>query len=233
MSSATPIPNHDDLNVSEIVTVARTIEDERLRRAEVVIMQHGANIVQRLTAGLTLNNVTQVCIHAMQLANEIEGLTGADKKQVVIAAMLQAARKIDPRDDGAISAQAVLETVLVETLPGLIDWLIIADRQQLSLNPVIEETVERIPHMCFPCCGSQVTTRTTIPVRPVPEISAEMARSSASGTSSVAASEAMKYEPSNEESNEADTLLTRRARLPPVDIDRLAQLAKRLQPDGQ
>lgn len=159
---------------SAISLTSAMLELDRIKKAEAVLIKHAALIAARLNKQLTLANTTEICVHAMQVANEFKQFNGADKKQLVIAAMLTLAHRIEPDPDNTTSTRAIIETVLVHTLPNLIDWLIVADRQQLSLNKTILKTANTIKSRCMPCCSSTEGPPGSPVVRPAPEISEEL-----------------------------------------------------------
>lgn len=75
-------------------------------------------------------NIVDVIVSLMQAAERFAGgsLTGEQKKQLVLDTALQYLRH--PKFDGNIAVDA-----MEKVLPFVIDWLVVADRGGLALNP--------------------------------------------------------------------------------------------------
>jgi hypothetical protein len=106
-----------------------------------ILLKHAKRLVSRVTSPLRLSKLTETCVMLMQLSNQVECLSGSDKKRLVVTTMLLAAQEVCD-DDG------LLETIILATIPELIEWLIVADRRQLTLNPLVVQMAKASTWCC-------------------------------------------------------------------------------------
>ena len=85
----------------------------------------------------SLSNITGIVVKGMEVVGAMEDLSGKVKKGIVMDSTI---RFIDDTD-----AMGVLEPIVLEMIPFVIDNLIAADKNQLVLHPQIKKTVYR----CF------------------------------------------------------------------------------------
>ena len=88
----------------------------------------------------------------MQIVNERgDDLAGADKKHVVINMLLLVAKQVAYHDvDGSESKSLQFQETVSEMVPNLIETLLMADKQQLSLSAA---------HAARTCCFPKRTTK--------------------------------------------------------------------------
>lgn len=75
----------------------------------------------------TLSNVTEATASCMVLVQHMSGFSGEEKKAVVVAAVTKFV------DDTDLSG--VMEPVVLQLIPVVIDQLVAADHNQLRLRP--------------------------------------------------------------------------------------------------
>jgi hypothetical protein len=94
--------------------------------------QHVTDIVLHLHFAfehLSMNNLVEVVVRAMEIAQKLESLEGPQKKEVVMRAVT---RFVDEKD-----LLGPLEDVLLNLVPVMIDNLVAADRNKLMIHPQV------------------------------------------------------------------------------------------------
>lgn len=89
-------------------------------------------------------NITNCVVSGMEFVGPMKGLSGAQKKMVVIQAVT---RFVDETD-----MMGTLEPFVLGTLPVVIENVISADKHRLTLNPRIESMAVRLGRK-MRCCA--------------------------------------------------------------------------------
>lgn len=89
---------------------------------------------------VSLGNLINVVIEGMEMVGEMEHLSGVMKKRIVMDGVTEF---VDEKD-----ALGVMEPILLDLIPVVIDQLIAADKQSLNLHPQVKE----IARSCLGFC---------------------------------------------------------------------------------
>jgi hypothetical protein len=93
-------------------------------------------IIDKYKGELNTTTIIDTTIQLMRLAEQYRGINGAQKKQIVIKALLKLVEQISDEDDASESRSKIaLEQVLEMFIPSIIDNLITLDNGQLTINP--------------------------------------------------------------------------------------------------
>ena len=111
----------------------------------VVVEAEVARMLQQLVSDAPVSwmSLPTTLTHAMELAEQVVGLTGPQKRQLVIDALLQLVRTVD-KEAGISVADPVFEALL----PSLVDHFVTVSKDGISVN------VPTTPAGCFAafCC---------------------------------------------------------------------------------
>jgi hypothetical protein len=115
--------------------------------AVVVVETEVARLLQKLVtddAPVTWSSLPGIVTKAMEIAEQVYGLNGSQKRQLVIDALTQLVRTVD-KEAGISVADPVFEALL----PSLVDHFVAVSKDGLSIN-----VVTPTPASCFAflCC---------------------------------------------------------------------------------
>lgn len=115
--------------------------------AVVVVETEVARLLQKLVtddAPVTWSSLPGIVTKAMEIAEQVYGLNGSQKRQLVIDALTQLVRTVD-KEAGISVADPVFEALL----PSLVDHFVAVSKDGLSIN-----VVPTTPASCFAflCC---------------------------------------------------------------------------------
>ncbi len=90
----------------------------------------------RSRARLTKHNVVATVVYLIQQVEQMQGLTGPEKKQLVLDTLTHLADDISDESNPRESQTKIfIEHAIKTILPGVIDALIEADKTGIHLNP--------------------------------------------------------------------------------------------------
>jgi hypothetical protein len=123
------------------------------------IFNHRLNLIldEIDTKKVTLENIIDFCVLAMQVVNAFEDMRGAEKKEMVIYAMYCLAGSMHDQDDpDSWELWNTLTAVVVETLPSVIDYLFLVEDKQLTLRKPLKKSLGRARRVFnVMCCGAR------------------------------------------------------------------------------
>lgn len=97
--------------------------------------------------GLNMKNIVFIVTHLMQVVEKMEGLSGPDKKELVID-VIDKIIEISDLDDELKSS---LQTFIDSTLPSTIEVIVSASKNQLNLNKVVKRGSKILDAMKCKC----------------------------------------------------------------------------------
>lgn len=83
--------------------------------------------------GLSLQNIVSITTKLMQMVERIHSLSGPEKKKMVIDVLLKLIDESDVLDE---ETEQALQSFIEITLPGTIDIIIAASKNQFDINSV-------------------------------------------------------------------------------------------------
>jgi hypothetical protein len=113
-----------------------------------MITDLSARFARQYSSPLTMKNIVERTIAIMQWVESLDNsLTGPQKKQLVIDVLVKAA--------DALPRESVTEALIEAAIPPMIDWLVVADRKGLRINPQLKPCARKCRGWfarCFSCC---------------------------------------------------------------------------------
>lgn len=100
-------------------------------------------LAKQYSSALCMANLVERLVSVMQWVEKIKYLTGPQKKAIVLRTLLAAA--------DMIPGETPMEQVIELALPAMVDWLVVADRKGLRLNPQLRPCVQKCKG-CFSGC---------------------------------------------------------------------------------
>jgi hypothetical protein len=151
--AAAPLPDagQSDAGLEEVTIHA----SEALGMQAIVDALYGQVKDRIILKDVKPSNVMIMLTYGMTAVEKQKGLTGPEKKEVVVHLVRRLVGEIPGDDEDKVALQAAVELLL----PPLIDTLVAASRGKLDLNKdgvvtadEVSQTTASCWRMCFPCC---------------------------------------------------------------------------------
>jgi hypothetical protein len=88
----------------------------------------------------SISSVINLTVDLMQQVARMPSLKGPEKKQLVMDTLMSAIKAIPDESNGPGDT----ETLLLQIIPTVIDWIVVSSKGRLSLNPLFTT--------CCPIC---------------------------------------------------------------------------------
>jgi len=123
-------------------------EDNFFEKCFQEVFEQAQEVVDK--RGLSMRNIVFVVTHLMQVVEKMDGLTGPDKKELIINVVEKLLETTDLDDHLKDSLKDFVDT----TLPSTIEVIVSASKNQLDLNKVVKRG-SKIMNMLKCQCLSQ------------------------------------------------------------------------------
>jgi hypothetical protein len=134
-----------ELSTSEYVdkllddkTEISKVAEKAMAQVDLAMIEKEATAVADLFKdGFQASDIFKAVSHLMEIAEVMEGTTGAEKKEFVVAAFKLAYEKMDPDISSWIPQwleQKAVVYAIENVLPHAIDWIVDASKGKLGIN---------------------------------------------------------------------------------------------------
>ena len=118
-----------------------TVIDTRVRMTSEELVVLASKIIEAFPNGIALENITLAISECMTIVGQIQKLSGADKKQLVIDMLIYIVKNTDS------GLMEVMDPVIIYAVPDIIDYFIKVEKGKLRFNQTISNRLK-----FFPCC---------------------------------------------------------------------------------
>jgi hypothetical protein len=108
------------------------------------LLDNGLLIVNSFEGGISESNIITVVVNLMGWADQIKGMKGKDKKELILKVLEEALDLI--ADDSGL-----LGSALHMLVPATVDWLVVAKKDGLKVNTVCVNACSKTFRCLFAC----------------------------------------------------------------------------------